>query len=275
MRARSWTELSQASIESVSELALNPKMSLPRPDIKQILPTYRLPSLHPDLQPYQFKDELHHPLVSYEGGVYPRFYARINKVYQDQKAKRKRNVELNLWQSFYPDLDLFERLHNFYVEELDKPDFPQRDPKYFKILGQIWTNPESLGQSSSFLELMLGTMAGLPLSKHVHHMMTSVEQKKLTALPKELTVFRGHDHPLLHGISWTLNLDIALQFAMGSPHQSSVSIGTVLKSDVIALIDRWDEDELIVLTRDAYDIETHPIDDRWCPIERTAPWQKS
>lgn len=250
-------------------------MSSPRLDIDQVLQTYRLPSLHPDLQPYLSEKGLHHPLVHFEWAISPRLHARLNKIYQYRKTSAARKLEPNLWQSFYPDLDLFERLHNFYFEELDKPDFPQRDPKYFEMLGQIWTNPESLGQSSSFLELTLGTMVGLPLSKHVHHMMTSAEQKKLTVLPKELTVFRGHDHPLLHGISWTLNLDIALQFAVGSPHQSSVSIGTVQKSDVIALIDRWDEDELIVLTRDVYDIETYPIDDRWCPIERIAPWQKS
>lgn len=250
-------------------------MSSSRLNIDQVLQTYRLPSLHPDLQPYQFKDDLHHPLVTYEGGVLPRFYARINKVYQDQKAKHTIDLGLNWWQSYYPHLEVVERVLKFYIEESDKPDFPERDPEYFKMVGQIWTNPDSLGQSSSFLELMLGHMTGMPLSKHAHHMMTPTEQDKLAVLPGELTVFRGHAHPLLQGISWTLKLDVALLFAVGSPLQSSVSIGTVQKSDVIALIDRWDEDELIVSTRDVYEIETHPIDDRWCPIERTAPWQQS
>lgn len=247
-------------------------MSSPRPDINQVLQTYRLPSLHPDLQPYLSEDGLHHPLVDFEWANAPRFYGRINKVYQDQKAKHKRDRGLYLWQSYYPHLEVVERILKFCIEELNKPDFPERDPEYFRMLGQIWTNPESLGQSSSFLELMLGTMVDLPLSKHVHHMMTSAEQEKLAVLSDELMIFRGHDHPLLQGISWTLNLDVALQFAVGSPHQSSISIGTVQKSDVIALIDRWDEDELIVSTRDVYDIETHLIDDRWCPLERTTPW---
>lgn len=249
-------------------------MSSPRPNIDQVLQTYRLPSLYPDLQPYQFNDELHHPLASFEGAVYPRVYGRINKIYQYRKTKVTRKLEPNSWQSYYPHLDVIERHHKFIIEEMAKPDFPQRDPDFFKLLGQIWTDKdtESWGQSSSFLELLLGIADGMPLSKHVHHMMTSTEQDNLAALPSELTVFRGHAHPLLQGISWTLKLDVALQFAVGSPLESSVSIGTVQKSDVIALIDRWDEDELIVSTRDVYDIETHPIDDRWCPLERTTPW---
>ncbi|MGR3274865.1 hypothetical protein ACSYAD_07100 [Acaryochloris marina NIES-2412] len=252
-------------------------MSSQRLDINQVLQTYRLPSLHPDLQPYQFKDELHHSLMNYECGVYPRVYERINKIYQYRKTKAARKLEPSLWQSYYPHLDVTERLHKLIIEEMAKPDFPQRDPDFFKLLGQIWTDKdtESWGQSSSFLELLLGIADGMPLSKHAHHMMTSTEQDKLAELPDELTVFRGHVHPLLQGISWTLKLDVALLFAVGNPLQSSVSVGTVQKSDVIALIDRWDEDELIVLTRDVYEIETHPIDDRWCPIERTAPWQKS
>ncbi|UJB70988.1 hypothetical protein HRE53_08145 [Acaryochloris sp. 'Moss Beach'] len=252
-------------------------MSSSRPDINQVLPTYRLPNLHPDLQPYQFEDELHHPLLNYECGVYPRVYGRINTIYQYRKTKAASKLEPNLWQSYYPHLDVTERLHKFIIEEMAKPDFPKRDPDFFKLLSQIWTDKdtEAWGQSSGFLELLLGIADGMPLSKHARHMMTSTEQDKLAALPDELTVFRGHAHPLLQGISWTLKLDVALLFAVGNPLQSSVSIGTVQKSDVIALIDRWDEDELIVLTRDVYEVETHPIDDRWCPIERTAPWQKS
>lgn len=250
-------------------------MSSPRLNIDQILQTYRLPSLHPDLQPYLSEKGLHHPLVHFEWAISPRLHARLNKIYQYRKTIAARKLEPNLWQSYYPHLDVTERILKFYIEESGLPDFPERDPEYFKIVGQIWTNPESLGQSSGFLELLLGLDYGMPLSKHAHHIMTSSEQEKLTALPDELTVFRGHAHPLLQGISWTLKLDVALLFAVGSPLQSSVSIGTVQQSDVIALIDRWDEDELIVLTRDVYDIETYPIDDRWCPIERIAPWQKS
>lgn len=244
-----------------------------RPEIGQAVKNYTLPPLHPDLLPYLCKDELHHPLVSLDGGVRPSLYSRINKLYQYKQELLSKNDPPNVWQAYYPHLPAFERVHKFTLEELEKLDFPKRNPAYFKLLGQIWTDRELLAQSSSFLELMLNTWHGESPSEYVHHMMTSTEQEKLAALPNEFTVFRGHDDPLLHGISWTLNLAIAFQYAVGNPHKSSVSIGTVQKSEVIAFIDRWNEDEIVVSTKNVHDIETHHISDHWCLLDRTTPWR--
>lgn len=232
--------------------------------IKKSIQNYSLPKLHPDLQPYLRGDELQHPLVSLDGGVYPRNYGRINQLYAYKQQQSRRSRPPNRWQSYHPDLPPFERLIKFELEEYEKPDFPIRNPSYYQVLGQIWTDPEMLGPSSSFLVFMLGIMFGIPLSQHVHHLMTPSEQQKLAGLPPTLQVCRGHDDRLQGGISWTLNLDVALLYAVGCPTQASVSVGTVKRSKVIAFIDRCDEDEVLIPTRSVSHIETYSV----CHIQK-------
>ncbi|HEY9827355.1 MAG TPA: hypothetical protein V6D19_18095 [Stenomitos sp.] len=202
------------------------------------------------------EDELHHPLVHLDGGVHPRLYKRINRLYSYKIEQSIKRSSPNEWQSFLPYLPCCERVSEFLKQEIKRTDFPGEDPQYFRLLGQIWTDPECLGQSSSFLELMLGLIDHQPLSENVHHMMTPTEKDKLSKLPEEFIVFRGHAEPLLCGISWTINLDIALQYAIGSPFISSISIGTARKSNVIACIDRWDEEEIIIPSELVEDIKT-------------------
>lgn len=214
--------------------------------IDKIIESYVLPKLHIDLQPYLYEDELHHPLLNLNGGVFPRLYKRINKLYSYKIEQNIRHSSPNEWQSFLPYLPCYERISEFLKQEIKRTDFPRESPQYFRLVGQIWTDPECLGQSSSFLELMLGLTDHQTISENVHHMMTPTEKDKLSKLPEEFIVFRGHAEPLLCGISWTINLDIALQYAIGSPFISSISMGTARKSNVIAFIDRWDEEEIII-----------------------------
>jgi hypothetical protein len=225
----------------------------------QIVSNYILPKLHIDLQPYLYRDELRHPLVSLDGGVYPRLYKRINKLYFYKIEQFAKYSSPNEWQSFLPNLPIYERISEFVRQELERTDFPRETPQYFQLIGQIWTDPECLGQSSSFLELMLGIIDRQLTSGNVHNMMTPTEKDKLAEFPSEFIVFRGHAEPLLRGISWTINLDIALQYAIGSPHKSLISIGTVKKSEVIAFIDRWDEDEIIIPSGLVDNIKTFKI----------------
>jgi hypothetical protein len=224
--------------------------------VNEIVCNYSLPNLHPDLQPYLLEDELHHPLVSLEGGVYPRLYQRINKLYAYKKEQSIKCLPPNAWQAYLPHLSVHERFMYFIKEELESRDFSKETPEYFQLIGQIWTDPELFGQPSFFLELRLGIFDHRPLSEHAHHIMTPTEQAKLSELPNEFIVFRGHAERLLYGMSWTVNCDIALQYAIGNPLKSLISIGTVKKSEVIAFIDRWDEDEIIVPSSVVNNIKT-------------------
>lgn len=227
--------------------------------IQSFIQSYTLPTLHPDLQPYLQGDELQHPLVSVDGGVYPRNYGRINQLYAYKQQQSRQSRLPNRWQSYYPDLPPFERISKFQMEETEKSEFPRQDPDFYQLLGQIWTDPEMLGPSSSFLEFILGIMFGMPLSQHVYHLMTPSEQQKLASMSPTFQVFRGHDNRFLGGISWTLSLDVALLYSVGCPDQASVSVGTVNRSEVIAFIDRRQEDEVIVPSRSVSNIETYSV----------------
>jgi hypothetical protein len=224
--------------------------------IDRLVDRYVLPQLHPDLQPYVDRDELHHPLLDLDGGVYPRIYGRINKLYARRIERSIGSFIPTEWDSLFSHLKDSERIEAFTRQEMQRSDFPANTPEYFKIIGQIWTDPECLAMTSSFLELMLGIMHGRSIDPNVCEMMTPIERDKLSQLPTEFTVFRGHADSLLNGISWTTNINIALQYAIGSPLKSSISIGTANKSAVLAVIDRWDEDEIIIPSSSIEKIDT-------------------
>jgi hypothetical protein len=219
---------------------------------------YTLPQLHLDLQPYLEQDELSHPLLTIDGGVYPALYQRVNQVYQYKQRMVSNPAPPNEWQSYLPHLAITERQIEFI-----KHEFGREDPEYFKIIGQIWTDFEILGCTSSWLELLLNLeplrQPDRKLSSNVIHMMTGSEQEKLARLPDRFTVYRGHDDRLLHGMSWTIDRDIALQYAIGRPGDRSISTGTAIKTSVIALIDRWSESEIIVPSNFVRDIYTQSV----------------
>jgi hypothetical protein len=67
-------------------------------------------------------------------------------------------------------------------------------------------------------------------------------------------------HPqLLNGFSWTIDLQIALQYAYGLCAPRFISTGMVSKKSVVAFIDRWNESEILVSTRFVRDINTRSV----------------
>ena len=228
--------------------------------IQKIIDEYTLPILHHELQPYLHDDSINHPLLNIDGGVHPRLYNRINRLYIYTKEKKQKNIKPNQWQSFLPNLSEQDRVMEFTIQEMKRKDFPGKNPDYYKILGQIWTDLEHIACSSSFLESMLGYFDDKKVSnEYAHYMMTPAERNIFSQLPNKFTVFRGHGDPLLNGISWTTNINIALQYAIGSSLKSSISVGKVQKSDIMAFIDRWNEDEIIVSSKLVNDIQTFEI----------------
>jgi hypothetical protein len=216
---------------------------------------YTLPQLHPDLQPYLKDGGLHHPLVHLEYDI-PALYQRVNQLYEYKKRTISHPEPPNEWDLYLPHLSESDRYVQFIINEVRR-----QDPEYFRIIGQIWTDFETLGQLSCFLEMVLGLEAfdpwGEPLSTNVVYMMTEIERQKLSQLPDEFTVYRGHDSRLLKGMSWTLERDIALQYAIGrNGGDRQISTGIVSKKSVIAFIDRWSESEIIVPTTLVRDIDT-------------------
>jgi hypothetical protein len=106
--------------------------------------SYTLPQLHLDLQPYLEQDELSHPLLTIDGGVYPGLYQRINQVYQYKRRIAVNPEPPNEWQLYLPHLPVTERQVEFI-----KHEYGREDPEYFKIVGQTWTDFETIGCTSS------------------------------------------------------------------------------------------------------------------------------
>jgi hypothetical protein len=219
---------------------------------------YILPKLHPDLLPYLEDDEIHHPLLEIEGGVYPALYQRINQVYEYKKRTVDRLEQPNEWQSYLPHLSVIDRQIEFV-----KNEYMREDPEYFRIVGKIWTDFEILACTSSWLELLLHSeplrYPNRKLSINVIHMMTDIERQQLAKLPDQFIVYRGHEDRCLQGISWTIDRKIAMQYAIGLNGNRSISTGTVMKRSVIAVIDRWAESEIIVPTNLVFDINTQSV----------------
>jgi hypothetical protein len=215
-----------------------------------------VPQLHPDLLPFVKGDELWHPLLVVEGGLYPYLYNRVNQAYfyKLKLQQQEQPAPVNEWQRFYPELELFERQKRLMLECLDRDD-----PAHFRLLGQVWTDPEILACTSSFLEcflqldpvLMAEQYSPQLLPQNVRYLMTESEQQTLAKLPEQMTIYRGHHERLLRGISWTLNPEVALLWAAGwcgSLKDRRFSQGMVDKSAVSAYINRWHEEEIIVPT---------------------------
>jgi hypothetical protein len=214
--------------------------------------------LHPELQPYLNRNEgtIEHPIYHCDF-VHPTFYHRINLVYESKKHKVDRSPSSpNEWESYLPHLSPRDRLLAVF-----KNEYMRIDPAYFKIVGQIWTDRELVGHSSSTIEVLLGIerfSANRDKSPNIIHMMTEVERQKLANLHDEFRIYRGHDERLLNEISWTLDLNVAGQYAICGEGERQISTGIVSKQDVIAFIDRWQESEIIVPTRVVRNIETQP-----------------
>jgi anti-sigma-K factor RskA len=71
-------------------------------------------------------------------------------------------------------------------------------------------------------------------------------------------IYRGHNDRLLNEISWTFDLNIAGEYAIGWEEERQISTGIVSKQSVIAFVDRWQESEIIVPARVVKNIETQP-----------------
>lgn len=222
-------------------------------DLIDALNKLKLPELHPDLRQYLDGDDLCHPLLQVEGLI-PALYRRANQVYEHKQQQVSAPEPQNEWARYLPDLSLAERQIQFVINEAGR-----QDPAYFRMIGQIWTDPELLGGTSGFLELLLSiqpskTMPVLP--PNVLHIMTLDEQQQFAELPEKFTVYRGHHERLLNGLSWTMDCNIALQYAVGWPEHRFISVGIVHKNSVIALINRWSEAEILVPTSSVQNIVT-------------------
>jgi hypothetical protein len=209
------------------------------------MPDYTSPQLHPDLARFRDGTIINHPLVHFEH-VSPAFYSRLNQLYEHHLQQQLGEYTPNEWDQFQSDMPPLDRLMH-----LIQTTHPKDDAGYYRMVGQIWTAPELLSNSSSTLSMLI-----VPSHANLACLMTESERAVLGGLPETIKVYRGHNAQLRDGYSWTLNRGVALQWAVGLPYNDSISTGKVATKRIIAYIDRRSEEEIIVSTEDVTDIDT-------------------
>lgn len=124
------------------------------------------------------------------------------------------------------------------------------DEEYFKELGEIWMQMESLWQHHDDLANLLNPPNRNPELRRL--MMTEEEQAVLNGLPDIVMIFRGCGSANESGWSWTLDLKQAEWFAarpcglFAHGFGGLVLEGRCNRSSIITFLARRQEDEIVI-----------------------------
>lgn len=183
---------------------------------------------------------LKHPLVFVVFGFNPKKAGLYNRQFRE---KLKYVQEAEAEGKYSRAMIMYERPHR--LEYLSKIAGKLSDQEYWELLGFVITDSENLWQYAGLLKVMLA----MPRPGR-ESMMTEEEQEALAKLPDVLQIWRGCRWQNRNGLSWTLNKDRAIWFAMrfNRKHDKPrLHSGTVEKSHVIAHFSGRGEDEILVL----------------------------
>ena len=206
-------------------------------------------TLHPDLKIYLSKDKLfgalQHPLVYdtlYMGDDYGN--QRLNLFYKDIKAQADRFLKEKKYGSY---IFRHERPWRFRIFSTVHQKLNNED--YWGVLFQLWIDSENIWQELDlWIELLKSDRAGKK-----KYFMDEDDKEKYKALPKKLTVYRGHRKHNKDGLSWTLSKEKARWFAdkrgqtKDEETNGRVSQKIINKSEIFAYTDRREEKEIILL----------------------------
>lgn len=201
-------------------------------------------TLHPDLRaaihPGPLGDMLGHPLLQSIICAPPK-YALLNAQY----AHKRRMVEEALDSGHFRQA-VFAHERPWRVEALDGlADRITDDTAYWKLVGDVWCDTENAWQNTDAWDRLLGSPRPGRSS-----MMNATERKALGDLGEKVPVFRGIDADTgdPEGRSWTLERNTALWFARRSePVRPLLVSGIIARADILALLLRRDESEVLVV----------------------------
>ena len=171
------------------------------------------------------------------------------------------------------DKEALDRMNKLYEEQIDKADDVDRllliirTPywltflKHIKpylskndfdtMLGDVWVQSEN---PNGDVNVSVRTSASYFRKANKKVLMTPEEMEVYTSLPDTLTVYRGVSPGRVeNGLSWTANKEKALWFAkrfMRTGRDAVLLSGEVRKKDVLAYLNRRNEDELVISPKD-------------------------
>ena len=126
-------------------------------------------------------------------------------------------------------LDLFRKYHRLLS-----------NPRYWEMLKVVWIAVGSTSVAGEFRQYMQSTRACR------NYFMTPEEHEVLRNMKFPLKVWRACSGDDDDGLSWTVNLEVAMEFAVRGKCRKIIT-REVVRKDVFAYINRRGEDEIIIL----------------------------
>lgn len=193
--------------------------------------------LHPDLAPYivatTFGDILKHPLVFQWGIATPAMKGMANAQYEAKRQAVEQARDECDWHSY---VALHERPYRIAA----LAEVPRTAEDYWQMVSLWWVDTE-------YPSLIMADWLAILADPQARAMMDEDEQAVFEGLPEAVVVYRGvGEGGIDNGLSWTLKRTCAEWFAarFGTGH---VVERTVPKADIVAYVNRRNEQEVILL----------------------------
>lgn len=126
-------------------------------------------------------------------------------------------------------LDLWRKYHNLLS-----------NPRYWELLKSVWVAVGSTALSGEFRRYMQSSRP------YRNYFMTPEEHEALRGMSFPMKIYRGCNGKNDDGISWTTNIEVAVDFATRGKKEK-ILCREVERKDVFAYINRRGEDEIIIL----------------------------
>jgi hypothetical protein len=220
-------------------------------ELKDYLDLYGPEDLHPELArcvgvaPRLGMPALRHPLIY----AVPYFPAQ-NKMLNAGLALKQKSIAEHYAKAELESLVfLFERPYRLdgLLQALPLIGPLIDDKTYWKVVRRVWTDSENVHENwATWKKVWRGDIERQRLVSR--QMATRDEDRAaLAAMPDELQVWHGEEHPKRVGMSWTLDRRTAVWFAGRFGKQGGkLYEGVVRRSDVIAYITSRGEEEILV-----------------------------
>ena len=197
--------------------------------------------LHPELKARLYKRKafrmIGHKLV-HEVMYTPQLNAFYNCQFAAKKEQLEKALEAKNWTSY---VWIHERPYR--LEAFCEIEFKVYDREYWGLLHDIWLDSENIWQYLPYWERFL--RSGRPEKEYF---MDAEDKKFYKSLPKELTIWRGHQKHNKDGLSYTLSKEKAEWFAgRFKKEEAKVKELQIKKSQIFACIVGRGESEVIIL----------------------------
>lgn len=192
-------------------------------------------------------DVVHHPLVISIMHI-PQLNGRVNQQLVAKKKMIEEASDARDWMTY-----VFGHERPYRAEALESiSGRVDDDTEWWDLVGRVWTDTENPHECCEAWEAIFEDRDGRD------RMMGYEESERLFLMPDELVVYRGSNAPdkLGSGYSWTTDKKVARWFATRYNRRGWITTGTVDKADIVAVIDRRNEHEVIVYPENVRDMKT-------------------